>query len=135
MRKCPICSLLDGKFISGSNYCDNCKNTFDVLNAYRMYEMYRSILLMIRFVYWGGPLIIVVQTFLMIFRDDFRFSAIIAVLFADMMWGYNIYKWYHIDKVPVFGKWEKLENMKDKVFLAKLAGHPNLIGDGVLTPR
>lgn len=128
MRKCPICSLLDGKFINGENFCDNCKNTFDVINKYRRYSIYRSVLFMIRASYFAYPVLMIVQ-FYFLWSHDVGIANWVMALFGCALCTYNICRWLYVDKVPFWGKWDKLEGLKEKLFVAKLAGIRNGVED------
>jgi len=118
---CPICRVIEGKRPGCGKICKDCVETEGISIRYDEFSVYRMIKQTTVLMTCVWPLMLVFQLIWTCFSHCNVWSIVVQVV-CWATWVFNVFYLYPKLGVPIFGKWQKMEDARDKLFLVKLSG-------------
>lgn len=101
--------------------CEDCAKTEGVKLAYDGFWVYTSVKRMVLWYTYLFPLLLIGNIVLVVFhRNDL--GNLIGLLTPMGLWVFNVFWLWPKMKIPRWGKWEKMEEARDNLFIAKISG-------------
>lgn len=121
--KCPSCRVIVGLEPGNGKLCSDCLKTEGVRDCYDSYSITRSVMVCARWFAFGYPILALVYPTVQIIMGTFKWSTTPTFLMCWFFWVFNVFYLYpKIIKIPLRGKWDKLEKERQELFLAKVSG-------------
>ena len=122
--KCPICRVLDGKRPGRGKICPECGSIEGLSIRYDEFSIYSMVKKTVWLMTLFFPAMLIGHIIILAFTHKLNILGFISQLVGWGVWCLNVFYLYPKMGVPCFGKWQKMEDARDKLFLAKLSGRP-----------
>lgn len=120
-EKCPACRAIEGQNPGGGTFCEDCSKTSGVMDAYHSFQVMQSIKTTTIWYTYVFPLLILGHITLIV-TGQLKFSSLFGMLVPIGLWVFNVFWLWPKLKIPRWGKWQKMEDERDKLFIVKLSG-------------
>lgn len=118
--KCPACRVLARKSPGGGSLCNDCENTEGVRKNYDEFWILNNLRQCVFLFTYFYPVLIQIHV-LLIWVLGFSWMIVFGYVCCWGVWFFNVFWLYPRLKVPKRGEWHKVEEARDKLFLAKVA--------------
>ena len=122
MNSCPICRVIEGKRPGNGKICQSCKEIDGLELAYGEYSAYEMVRSSVFLMTLYFPMMLIIAIVVLSIQSKFNWFSVIAQLVSWATWFLTVFYLYPKLGVPRFGKWQKMEDAKDRLFITKLSG-------------
>jgi hypothetical protein len=120
-KTCPACRAIEGHNPDDGALCDDCAKTAGVRTAYDGFWVMNTVKRTVVIYTFLFPLLMIASIAVVIIQKK-GWGNLVGLLTPIGLWVFNVFWLWPKMKIPRWGKWDKMEDARDQIFIAKVAG-------------